>query len=393
MRLIVVLALASIVTGCAAGGQVSPEPSAGTSSPSPTADPTPSPSPTAPGSATPGPSPTPSPTAVPLEVTDWHSVDLPSQDLLYQLYGPAWTGKVFVVAGVMRGSTPGENDGIRFWTSPDGEVWSMADERSWGYVRDYAFQGDGQGLAVGFLGSSAAIWTSPDHRHWTKTETAAAFFDLAQVGELWAVAHGPGGYLAVGDSLVLSLDGVSWKLVDFPLSDAVHPVDLAVVGQRYVLVDSSGLWTSADGLAWDEVSSIGSSIDGVGLAAGAHGALLVQFGPQCRAMRSSDGLAWLQLDDPCPPVQQLLATPWGFLALAYGFGVSGDLDSTERWACGSGIWATTDGGRWECLASPVAWPLDGISASDDVVIVIDRPREIPGSYTVWRGEVRLGAMP
>jgi hypothetical protein len=413
MRIILVLGLAAIlVAGCVSSGAASLPPTArpsldpaATPDPSQRALPSPISTPIAPGSSL-SPSPSPEPF-----VSGWHVVSLPSQDRLYQLYGPAWTGEVFVVAGVLRGSSTGKNDGIRFWSSSDGETWSMADERSWGYVRDYAVDSGGHGVAVGYLGSAVAIWTSPDQRKWTKVTTPDAF-EAAGVKELGSVTYGPRGFLALGDLPMLSPDGTSWTVTTPRSSGLVDFLSVATVGGRYTLlgtVDDQGtprprMWTSSDGLAWEEVRSIGDlgstwpyPPEAVSLAAGPKGALLAELtlpGPRCRAWRSIDGLAWMPMDEPCPP-GYVQATPWGFLLRSYerpGASTGGS-DPTSPWACASGIWATLDGGHWECVASPVSWPIGGTTASDRFIILVDEPPFIPGEYRIYRGEIRAGTVP
>ena len=365
---------------------------------SPTADPTPTPTPTpavTPPSLKPTPSPAPtsaapSPTATqpPVEAT-WRQITDPPLDRLHQAYAVAWTGTHFVLAGIIERTLPDKSAGIAFWTSPDGVAWTMGEERSAGWVNDFAFDPSGAGVAVGYLGSTVAVWSSPNGVSWTKVRDQAAFSPRAsETGlEMYQVAYSDAGFVAIGKSrpitgkavVLVSPDGVAWtRSPADPAFSGVGLDDIAGADGRFVLVGHvrspyrNVLWTSDDGRAWSQVPDL-SGTDPTDAQAGTYqvtagsaGWLLTQSGSDTtpsRAWRSADGATWASASTP--PGAWLrrwdtnaIVTPSGFIAIS------------ESGGCESGLWTSGDTVAWGCVAGD--HQIDGaVAASDDAIVTGD----------------------
>jgi hypothetical protein len=297
---------------------------------------------------------------------------------------------------------PDHSEGIAFWTSPDGRTWTMGDERSAGWVNDFAFDESGAGVAIGFLGSSAAAWSSPDGLRWTKVLDQPAFVPRSSETELRIqhVAHGDADYVAIGYSMphplkavvLVSTDGAAWtRLPSNPAFSGVSLDGIAAVGDRYVLVGHTRwpfraiFWTSADGRTWSEMSAppdtdpTDQSAGTYQVVAGPAGWLLTRSGSEQaqRAWWSADGTTWTRAATPpgaylsAPYEEPTVAAPSGFVADAWSD------------ACASGLWTSDDAVEWDCVAgfSAESQPNRTMAASD-VTIVTGDP-----AGTVWVAEL------
>lgn len=217
-------------------------------------------------------------TSLPSQPEDWERVELPPGSRVESIVagGP---GLVAV------GTTP---EAAAAWASPDGETWELSDAPSTpGGLADVAHTPAGL-IAVGFGdGGTGRIWISADGVTWDQRENDAVFEDASLQA---VVAGGPGvvvaGMRPEGPQVWYSADSVSWHAAAVPaLPDGYDSApqgvetfidDLAVVGDRLVVVghfmggkDEQFMWTSVDGLRWDEVPydeavfSIDSSVAGL----------------------------------------------------------------------------------------------------------------------------------
>jgi hypothetical protein len=147
-------------------------------------------------------------------------------------------------------------DGL-IWTSSDGDVWELVDTGKT-FVRraPYSVASDGK-LSVATVASSGAdVATTTDGVHWTTIRLGAD-------ASVEAVAHGPRGWVAVGQRregvktysvLWRSDDGRRWTTVD---GVAGYALDRVAAGPaRFVVRGYDGqramFLTSTDGRAWSE---------------------------------------------------------------------------------------------------------------------------------------------
>lgn len=105
----------------------------------------------------------------------------------------------------------------------------------------------------------AVVWLSPDGRAWERIDRQPGFEDR----EMHAVAHGPGGYVAIGDAVWASTNGRDWRLV----REDIRGSSIAAGAGGYLAVDTSGgVWHSPNGTDWSEVKASdlpGGRISGV----------------------------------------------------------------------------------------------------------------------------------
>lgn len=216
----------------------------------------------------------------------------------------------FLAAGSVT-DADGTADGA-LWRSVDGTQWSaLASDRFGGpgdqRLSDLAIGPSGL-VAVGFDGSSAAAWTSPDGSSWTQVPPDEAVFGGAGDQRMVAVAARSGGqgWVAVGDdgaggpALWVS-DGGAWRREAPPglgegtaveLSDVVAGPGTTVVGRAG---DAARAWVSPDGVTWS-ASDLGPGR--VSAVAAAEAGLLVAVGngpgdgADAVTWRSTDALSW-----------------------------------------------------------------------------------------------------
>ncbi|HYF96312.1 MAG TPA: S-layer homology domain-containing protein [Symbiobacteriaceae bacterium] len=144
---------------------------------------------------------------------------------------------------------------------------------------------DGRGLpqrvirsAGGYVGAGGGqVWTSHDGESWTASGTALA--------SVTGLAYGNGRFVAVGSGWAVSEDGDKWKV----FSGTRELSDLAYGDDIFVSVSESGkLFTSKDGLEWEERADAGEELTSVAfgngrfVALGRNGTLLV----------STDAVRW-----------------------------------------------------------------------------------------------------
>ena len=129
------------------------------------------------------------------------------------------------------------------------------------------------------------------------------------------VAHGPFGYLAVGEVI----DGF---LTETGATGAIHPA----------------LWTSPGGRSWTLASTtaFGTAIPGGVAANGNEELVLATTADATVVLRSSNGQTWTDATPPDARVQRLAAAGPGFIAI-------GERISDHQQA----IWSSVDGTTWD----------------------------------------------
>lgn len=313
-------------------------------------------------------SPSPSPTGDWLAAPDQPSVSgVQYQDVV-------WAGYRFVAIGAALGG------GSVFLDSPDGRTWHRQ-----GALDPESYPGR---LAVGPLGVVAvgdvaghpASWVSSDGLSWTVAPDAfpgsPAGTDTVGVTDVVAT---DAGWLAVGRedpacntncgnepvrALVwTSSDGLRWMPIGDQASfDGGGMATVTRGGPGYVAAGSAGghaaIWTSTNGDAWSRVPDdpmFGPKTDPsfpaavVGVAARENVVVAVGMdmsdgGGSVLAWWSADGQSWSEATVEGPlhgQVFDVAVTPDGFLAT----GPSGEP------SCLGGIWASSAGRVWQCVAS------------------------------------------
>jgi hypothetical protein len=293
--------------------------------------------------------------------------------------------------------------GTVFLDSTDGAAWHRQPGKDgW---HPYAIAVGRAGiLAIGGIGGHAATWKSSDGLAWTASRdafpTPATGTDALTITDV--VADGD-GWLAVGrrdpdcqldcglepnrSYVWRSSNGADWtRLADQASLKGGGMVAVARGDHGFVAAgvasDHAAIWTSPDGQAWSRVHDDPmfhgpQSPDGpfpvgaTGVAA--HDRVVVVVGmtsfadpPSVRAWWSADGRTWSKASIEKAAGGQLFSvspTPVGFLAVGPSGGKS----------CRGGIWASSDGRAWRCVASGRGF--EGFSpyaaaASDTIEVVV-----------------------
>ncbi len=236
---------------------------------------------------------------------------------------------------------------------------------------------DGTRLAVGGADGHPAIWSRADDGTWRLVSASSpAVYQRPGVANLTSVAHGPAGWLAVGDVVsgaarqpvaVTSADGVTWH----PLDDmaaftgpGAYVTGVAAGGNGYVIVGKrtaggrvfAAMWWSASLRGW--VSGDNGGLDGrlkpsaaYAVAATPDGFIAVGSHGTCHAVWTSpDGRRWSVYDVPAPAGASGAALRFvaadGTRAVAAGYAVTraGDVPI---------VVVSADGGRhWRQIVLP-----------------------------------------
>ncbi|MEA3511760.1 MAG: hypothetical protein U9R51_10025, partial [Actinomycetota bacterium] len=197
------------------------------------------------------------------------------------------------------------------------------------------------------------------------------------------------GFVAGGESLVASSDGVNWTTVDPPLAArgfAASGDDLYAFGDGNVvrLVWTGTTWRAADLLTIDGLDS-GRSIEQMAFGDG-----ITVMTDRSQIFLSTDGTTVnpaLQGPDPVGEenIGPVFSTGSGFVAYA--------CEPRDVWGeCGAIIWTSNDGNTWDLVSteSPFGsntWVLD-IAERDGrfVAIVRMQARNVWGDETLWVSE-------
>jgi hypothetical protein len=390
----------------------------GTGAPSATPSSPPSPAPTA------LPSPTLAPTSAPTSADGWRLVPDQASVREVKYDHVVWTGARFVATGVAL-----DGAGTMFLDSSDGLTWQRQPTATPNAYPVSLAAGPGGVVAVGTIDDRPATWFSPDGLAWTVRADA---FPVSAVGtdtfQVTAVVATDAGWLAVGREdpfcqtncglapvramVWTSSDGLDWARVpdQASLSGAAMTA-VARLDSGFVAVGLAGVyaavWTSTDGTSWSRVPdsplfhelpsadpSLWTTMTGV--AAG-HGVVVAvgnegnggAHGPAARAWWSTDGLTWAPADgdhflsggEIDVRLTSVTVTPDGFLAAGFSTG-----------GCLGGLWVSTDGRAWRCVALDPAFAgfrpsAAAASSSVEVAVGLEAstnppPAGFPGA--VWR---------
>ena len=416
-RLLAIVAAAIVVAGCMRGASTAsskvPAASVAVSPPASASSPavTPAPLPSTP-SAPPTTPVAPATVASASQAGDaWQPVPHPASIVDVQFQDVTWTGTRFVALGFNQ-----------FLDSPDGLTWNVQP----GIVANSSLRAVAAGpngvVAVGSLNDRSSSWFSPDGLTWTASSTG---FLMAQAGastvaysasdggldsaEVTDVVETGDGWLAVGrqDSspcasdcgtapiralVWTSPDGLRWTRVADQASLGGGGMDTVVRGgPGFVAAGNAAgvaaIWTSTSGSIWSRVpdremfhprpgpnardqltTAMGAaSGHGVVVVVGSdNGAQDIGFDNGVRAWWSLDGRTWDEAAAQPFAEDQM----WGAASTAAGFLATGP--SGEP-GCLGGIWASTDGRAWRCVASETTFAgfsACAAAASSSVEVVV-----------------------
>lgn len=155
--------------------------------------------------------------------------------------------------------------------------------------------------------------------------------DLPMSGEIWSLAAGPVGFVAIGsdvgrsgtysETLFASTDGARWHVVSAPPLLGYYSAIVAWGPKGWLAVtpdngsDLSRVWRSADGDRWTSLGVLAagypSAVTGSGI-----GYLLQTEGEEQRAWFSTDGTHWSESDPGLHSHYGVTATTAGFHARA-----------------------------------------------------------------------------
>ena len=321
--------------------------------------------------------------------------------LLDSLDGRAWnrqppfeitpwsTGPHLVAAGPGRlvAFGGGSNGPLTAWLSSDGLAWTEVPDQDAFHATDGAFQelsaviaSDDGWVAVGreFHNCQprcplrAVVLVSDDGRRWTRLAQQPALRDA----EMFGIARGPSGLIAVGSVMVdpargeaglraaawTSSDGRAWTLA--PPSTFAMPARLSLTGPTDVVLRA--------------VAARGDRLVILGDARPTFGSDTEYVAPLAIAWWS-DGAAWTPVTiGPFYDTAEvkLAVVPAGYLAIT-----GSDAD------CASALWASADGSAWRCGGTDLDVDravVTGAAASPDLEVLVGRSLTDPdGAAAVW----------
>jgi hypothetical protein len=294
-----------------------------------------------------------------------------------QFQDVVWMGSRFVAIGA--GS---------FVDSVDGVTWHrQSTPKRWQPVALAA--GHGGVVAVGVIGTDLASWWSSDGLTWSVARRALR----GVANDVADVATTPAGWIAVGSRLATvcasgcdpiraytwtSTDGLRWSrpATQPSLANAAFTSVTATREGSFVAAGRKGwvaaVWTSADGKTWTRrarktfarATTNGLSPLLFGVATRDDTLVAVgmddtqDIGGRVRAWWSTDGVTWTPATIQRPRDGQMFsATPTTHGFLAVGPSAAGPK------GCGGGIWESTDGRAWRCIAQDRAIQGFGPSAA------------------------------
>jgi len=259
--------------------------------------------------------------------------------------GATWTTNTVEPSGLFiqsvafgNGLFVAEANGNGIYISADGFSWT---NRAGGYFQEVAFANDA------FLAVGDGIARSTDGLHWNLVLPA-------QTNVLRGVAYGDGKFVTVGNNgmILASPDGISWTERGGGTPNNLRGIARAPSG--FAAIGNQGaIWTSADGFAWTNRGSITTN----NLRAIAFGAdKLVSVSDEGAIFTSSNGAVWTTQSAPTN----------GLYGLHYGGGrfvAVGD-DGT--------ILVSSNGANWIETTAPTTARLQGITFGKGLYVATGR---------------------
>lgn len=271
-------------------------------------------------------------------------------------------GKLWIVGG-FTGAVDSD-----VWSSPDGATWALETANAaFGGRFDHRMVTDGTTMWLiagrdAYQSAQRDVWSSQDGRTWTQVTASAEFSVRAKHGavvwngQLWVV----GGQSAGGSESEVwaSTTGLHWmkKSLSTRIPGWSALSMAAFQGKLWVLGAEMQLWSSADGLAWnEEVHAMPTGASSPQLLALPDRLLLIggwQYAAPSyyrEVWQSSDGRTWSKAAgsvpfdaQPSPQIVVAAGKAWAFAGSA--------ADPTVQ-----EIWTTSDGTNWTRVATSPAY--------------------------------------
>ncbi|ULQ54729.1 hypothetical protein [Flavihumibacter fluvii] len=227
------------------------------------------------------------------------------------LHGIIWSGSQYITVGSSN----------TILSSPDGTEWTSrfsppAGSNFW--FNSIAWSGN-VFVAAGIdysdpMGSTTAIFNSTDGNTWTKNAFTVAG------GEINSVIWANGQYVAVGKVLgspliLTSSDGLSWvnrsKSIDFGKGSSLS--DITYTGRKYAAVGFSLTATSTDAINWTINDNI--SWGATGVTWSGHTLLATSVGGGIYG--STDGLNWSITYDGATPLASITWSGYQYVSVGF----------------------------------------------------------------------------
>lgn len=247
------------------------------------------------------------------DLVTWTGQKSPCTNSFDKMY---WLNNQFVCIG-------GTGLGTNLMTSPDGVTWTT---RSTGNSSNYNGISYAQSLWV-VVGTSGAIYTSPDLTTWTSRTIGS--------NQLNDIVYGNATWVTVGASgtVYSSTDGVTWSTRSAGASNFMRVI---YANSLFVAVGASGvIYTSTDGAAWtSRTSGVATQLNDVVW----NGSLFVAVGASGTITTSPDGVTWTNRS-PGEGASSLNAIAWNGTRFVV-------INTTN-----GSIWISTNGFTWTRTAS------------------------------------------
>lgn len=285
-----------------------------------------------------------------------------SFDLFSVAFGTNKSGSdLFVAVG---GSSPGS--GV-ILTSLDGTAWTMQNA---GAATGLNGVGEGNNRFVA-VGNDGYITTSSDGVNWTYTGITSTnppsggppVIEPYKSGPaLNSVAFGAGQFVAVGDTILTSSNGVNWLKPSFVTGNTL--LSIAWSGSQFVAVGDSGtIINSTNGIDWvAEESGSTNTLTGVAYGESMFVATVAADGPWTdgnQVLTSSDGINWTG--------QTTTAN-----LISIGFGANQFISPGGN----SGISTSADGINWTNRVPFPLYPFWGVAYGEGTFVAVGENGEI-----------------
>lgn len=300
--------------------------------------------------------------------SDWNEIDLPlppppTIDESYQTVG---YGINQIVAG--------RNGMMIFGGSSTHTAWDKLIDP---FLPDGRTLADGD-LSVEYKGDAVRVYSEPGH-------TLLVTIQVADFG----IEKSKLEAMTLDPVIWYSPDGRSFSLVDIPGTESAGSMDFlmgAATDDGFVTLFQSSperVWTSTDGLSWEEFATTGLPENGFFNGAASMGGRIVIIGGGRSgqfAYYSDDGVAWKKADAHFGVSSQVETVSAG----SAGWFITGKASSTvpkgaslDSWAPPPAMWSSADGTTWKRVGLPdEVFGLAGIPffgapaiASDSILLV------------------------
>ncbi len=232
------------------------------------------------------------------------------------------------------------------WSSTNGTAWELVDPQVQGEV--YSMAANQSAL---LMTGASGLWLTTNGASWEPV----TFTDLENQGIQWVGATSE-GFVGFGTGAWISADGRSWQplMTDSALALlAAGVVEFASYGDQIVAIAGTGsleAWTSTNLTDWTRAGAFRRTRNAYdqSLAAGPLGWILAGY-EEGRTHRdfmwtSANGLDWQEVSEPVGPVSDVFVDDLGFVAVGFrhiGQGCALDPSDIQGYT-----WTSLDGHTW-----------------------------------------------